>query len=58
VGDSVTFTLDDTTSGSGSQGQQRMRFAGRVTGDTMTGSVTTGGAGSAGPWRAARKATP
>jgi SAM-dependent methyltransferase len=58
VGDSVTFTLEDTTAAAGSRGQQRMRFAGRVTGDTMTGSMTGSGAGRAGQWRATRKARP
>jgi SAM-dependent methyltransferase len=48
VGDSVIFTLADTTAGAGARAQ-RMRFAGRLSGDTMTGSVTGG------QWRATRK---
>jgi SAM-dependent methyltransferase len=56
VGDSVIFTLADTTGGAAATGQQRMRFVGRLTGGTMTGSVTGGGAGVGGQWRATRKA--
>ena len=56
VGDSVIFTLADTTGGAATRGQQRMRFAGRLSGGTMTGSVTGGGAGVSRQWRATRKA--
>jgi SAM-dependent methyltransferase len=49
LGDSVIFTLADTTAGAGSRAQQRMRFVGRLSGDTMTGSV------SGGQWRARRR---
>jgi hypothetical protein len=56
VGDSVIFTLADTTGGAGARGQQRMRFAGRLSGGTMAGSVTGGGTGVAGQWRATRRA--
>jgi len=56
VGDSVTFALADTTAGAASRGQGRMRFAGRLNGGTMLGSVTGSGAGGAGQWRATRRA--
>jgi len=55
VGDSVVFTLADTTAGAPAGGQQRMRFAGRLSGGTMTGSMTGGGAGASGQWRATRR---
>lgn len=58
VGDSIIFTFADTAAGSASRGQQRMRFAGRVNGRTMAGSVTSSGAGGAGRWHATRRAGP
>ena len=55
AGDSVMFTLNDTVGGAGSRAQQRLQFAGRVSGDAITGSVTVGQADSTGQWRATRR---
>ena len=55
AGDSVTFTLNDTAGGSGAGAQHRMRFAGRLTGGTLAGTVTSEGEDAAGQWRATKK---
>jgi hypothetical protein len=55
LGDSVFFTLADTTGGAGAR-QERMRFSGRLAGGTMTGAITSGGGRSSGQWRATRRA--
>jgi SAM-dependent methyltransferase len=55
VGDSVMFTLIGAAGGSARSEEQRIRFAGRLNGDAMTGAVTGTAAGSAGQWRATRK---
>ena len=52
AGDSVTFTLVDSAAGAGTP--QRLRFAGRVSGGALTGSV----AGGTGQWRATRRTRP
>jgi len=52
VGDSVIFTLADTTRGAAGS-QERMRFAGRLNSGAMAGSASCGAHGSA-PWRASR----
>ena len=55
AGDSVMFTLNDTPGGSGAGAQHRMRFAGRLTGGTLAGTVTSEGEDAAGQWRATKK---
>ena len=55
VGDSVMFLLNDTTTSASPQSERRLRFAGRVTGGTITGAMT-GDGGTAGQWRATRTA--
>jgi SAM-dependent methyltransferase len=55
VGDSVMFTLIGVAGGSTLPGEQRMRFAGRLNADAMTGAVTGTAAGNAGQWRATRR---
>ena len=50
VGDRITFTLADTA---GAQAV-RMRFSGRVSGNRMRGTVTTGGNAETRVWSAAR----
>ena len=55
VGDSVMFILNDTTTSASPQSERRLRFAGRVTGGTITGAMT-GDGGTAGQWRATRTA--
>jgi len=52
VGDSVIFTLADTTGGATAR-HQRMRFAGRLNGSALAGSVSGGNRGAA-QWRATR----
>ena len=54
VGDSVIFTLADTTGGATAR-QGRMRFAGRLNGSALVGSARGGDRGSA-QWRATRGA--
>ena len=55
VGDSVMFLLNDTTTTASSQSERRLRFAGRVTGGTISGAMT-GDGGTTGQWRATRTA--
>ena len=51
VGDSVMFTLMGAEGGSTRPEEQRLRLAGRLNADAMTGAVT----GTAGQWRATRR---
>ena len=53
LGDSVMFTL--IGDGATRPEEQRIRFAGRLNADTMTGAVTGAAAGNAGQWRASRR---
>jgi hypothetical protein len=55
MGDSVMFTLNDTAGGTGAGAQHRMRFAGRLTGGTLAGTVTSEGEDAAVQWRATKK---
>jgi SAM-dependent methyltransferase len=50
IGEWVTFTLTDTVGGR----SVAMRFAGRVSGGTMSGMTTVGGTGERHAWRAVR----
>jgi hypothetical protein len=56
LGDSVYFALADTAGGGGEGEGQRMRFVGRLNGDVMSGSLTSGSGRSSGQWRATRRA--
>ena len=55
VGDSVMFTLIGAAGGSTRPEEQRIRFAGRLHADAMTGAATGTAAGNAGQWRATRR---
>ncbi len=50
VGERITFTVRDTVGGR----TVAMRFSGRVSGNAMTGTVTTGGSAERHAWRATR----
>ena len=54
AGDSVTFRLVDSAGGARAAAPQPLRFAGRVNGGAITGTMS----GGAGPWRATRQTRP
>ncbi len=55
IGDSVMFTLIDAAGSATTREERRMRFAGRLNADAMTGAVTDAASGNAGQWRATRR---